>query len=201
MRWDEYAGLSCESRRRSNYSFDNRCTPPSRASVAPFTNALANVHMHRSAEVRTKEEREREKEKEKKKKKENSPRPAAQEQTGARDVLGRADAAGGVRLGELGADGVEDGAHHLAGEGPAGEGVDGDAARAQGEGHGPGEVVQAGLGRRVGVVLERGDAQGVDAADVLFGEENAWVGVSVIFFWGGGRVDGPSGEGERVREC
>lgn len=136
-----------------------------------------HVHTHASAQDRTKVWV-RERGEEKKNKKEGSPCSTAQEQTRASDVLGRADAAGGVRLGELCAGGVEDGAHHLAGEGPAGEGVDGDAARAEGEGHGAREVVQAGLGRRVGVVLERRDAEGIDAADVLFFGSSA-VGVSV----------------------
>lgn len=90
----------------------------------------------------------------------------AQEQAGTGGVARRPDPAQGVRLGQRAPGAVQHRLHHLAREGPARERVDGDAPRAQGHGHGSCQVVQARLGRAVGVVLERGHAQRVDAAYV-----------------------------------
>lgn len=127
----------------------------------------------------------------------HSPRPPAKEQARPGDVLGRADPPHGVRLGQRVARGVEHGRHHLAGEGPARERVDVDAPGPQRDRRRPGQVVQAGLGRAVRVVLERGDAEGVDAADVDHARGGARAG------GGGGpreERDEELGEGEDALE-
>lgn len=93
----------------------------------------------------------------------HSPSTTTQEQTSACHIWRRADAPDGIRLGQRLARRVQDSLHHLAGERPAGERVDGDAARAQGDSEGTGELVEAGFAGAVGVVLECRDTDTIDA--------------------------------------
>lgn len=133
-------------------------------SVSSSTNFYVCVYIFVFAQGKKEEEEEEDgnDKTEERRERNDLPSPSTQKQTSPGHILRRPNPSQRIRLGELVPDRIEHRLHHLGREGPACEGIHRDAPGAQGDGQGPRELVETGLAGAVGVVLQMGDAEGVD---------------------------------------